>query len=389
MINGTNCNILAKSTGLVVVIALSVTWPGNLDAAEAESFPPHSSRWQLGSEAKVTDYLGRRCLDLEEDVAILKHFEMADGIIDADMAGNGSRGFYNILFRTQADRDGEIVYLRPHKTGLDDAQQYVPVLNGVGPWQIYNGPGFTAAVEIPKDAWFHVRLVVTGAQAQLYVVNMAVPSLVITDLKSDKRTGGVGFYGVHVSNVEIRRMPPAVWERHEPAMPPTTIIKWWLSPGMDALERNLEHPLPKSELESISWREVMAERPGFVVINRYQKGPDLIPTFLRDFSKRLEPQKGMKVVYARTVIVSDRDQVKKLNIGYSDDVSLFLNDQILYRGRSAQHFRDPGFLGIVNPENDALYLPLKKGRNELVLAVSELTGGWGFICRFDDMDGIH
>jgi hypothetical protein len=34
-------------------------------------------------------------------------------------------------------------------------------------------------------------------------------------------------------------------------------------------------------------------------------------------------------------------------------------------------------------------LPLKKGRNERVLAVSELTGGWGFICRFEDTNGIH
>jgi hypothetical protein len=61
-----------------------------------------------------------------------------------------------------------------------------------------------------------------------------------------------------------------------------------------------------------------------------------------------------------------------------------LNGKILYRGRSAQGFRDPGFLGIVNPENDAAYLPLKKGRNELMLALSELGGGWGFICRLAD-----
>lgn len=58
------------------------------------------------------------------------------------------------------------------------------------------------------------------------------------------------------------------------------------------------------------------------------------------------------VLYARTAIKSERDQVKKLEIGYSDDVSVFLNGSILYRGRSAQGFRDPGFLGIVNPEND-------------------------------------
>ena len=94
----------------------------------------------------------------------------------------------------------------------------------------------------------------------------------------------------------------------------------------------------------------------------------------------------MKVVYARTTIDSDREQVKRLSIGYSDDVSVFLNGKILYRGRSAQGFRDPGFLGIMNPENDTVYLPLSKGRNELELAVSELGGGWGFICRLSELE---
>jgi hypothetical protein len=386
----TNANkILARSTGLAVVMALSVSWPAGVDAADAESFPADSPRWELQSKAKVTDYLGRRCLDIEDDPAMLKDFEMTDGVIDVDMAGTGARGFYNISFRKQSNGDGELVYLRAHKTGLDDAQQYTPVFNGVAPWQIYNGPGFTAAVEIPRHAWFHVRLVIAGAQAKLYVSNMAAPSLVMNDLKTGFRQGGVGFFGVHVSNVEIRRMPPAPWEPHKPPMPAEAITRWSLSPSMDALGRDLEHPLSRADGESMKWQEVAAEPPGFVVINRFLKGPELRPTFFNDFSKRLEPQKGMQVVYARTTIISDREQVKKLNFGYSDDVSLFLNNRILYRGRSAQRFRDPGFLGIVNAENDAVYLPLRKGRNELVLAVSELTGGWGFICRFDDMNGIH
>src|SRR6266498_5245221 len=389
MFNTTKWNVRAISTGLMVALAVSVTCPGNLGAAEAESFPADSPRWQLGPNTKVTNYLGRHCLALEDEKATLKDFEISDGVIDVDTAGTETRGFYNISFRTQSNGEGELVYLRAHKTGLDDAQQYSPMFKGVGPWQIYNGPGFTAAVDIPRDVWFHVRLAIIGAQAKLYVSNMAVPSLVVNDLKSGMRKGGVGFYGVHISNVEMRRMPPAVWERHEPAMPAATIIKWSLSLSMDALERDLERPLSKSETDSMKWQEVTAEPPGFVVINRYRKGPDLRPTFFNDFSKRLEPQKGMQVVYARTTILSDRDQVKKLNIGYSDDVSLFLNDRILYRGRSAQRFRDPGFLGIVNAENDAVYLPLKKGRNELVLGVSELTGGWGFICRFHDMNGIQ
>jgi hypothetical protein len=139
-------------------------------------------------------------------------------------------------------------------------------------------------------------------------------------------------------------------------------------------------------MENIHWQEVEAEAPGLVALYRYRDAPHPRVSFASDFSKRLEPQPGMKLVYARTIIDSDREQMKKLYIGYSDDVSVFLNGRILFRGRSAQNFRDPGFLGIVNPENDTVYLPLKKGSNELVLALSELGGGWGFICRVADLE---
>ena len=168
-------------------------------------------------------------------------------------------------------------------------------------------------------------------------------------------------------------------------MPPDTLTKWSISPAYDALARNLERPLTQAESEAIPWQQVEAEPPGFVVLYRYREAPHPTVTFQSDFSTRLQPQPGMKVLYARTSIESDRDQVKKLEIGYSDDVSVFLNGQILYRGRSAQGFRDPGFLGIMNPEDDAVYLPLKKGNNELLLAVSELGGGWGFICRLTEV----
>jgi hypothetical protein len=188
----------------------------------------------------------------------------------------------------------------------------------------------------------------------------------------------------YFSNFEVHTTPDAPWERHFPPMPPNTLTKWSISPSYDALARNLERPLSPAESDAIKWEDVEAEPPGFVVLYRYREAPHINVTFQTDFSTRLQPQPGMKVVYARTTIDSDRDHVKKLEIGYSDDVSVFLNGQILYRGRSAQGFRDPGFLGIVNPEDDAVYLPLKKGKNELMLAVSELGGGWGFICRLTE-----
>ncbi len=34
---------------------------------------------------------------------------------------------------------------------------------------------------------------------------------------------------------------------------------------------------------------------------------------------------------------------------------------------------------------DAVYLPLKSGEDEIVLAVTELTGGWGFWARIDPL----
>jgi len=315
---------------------------------------------------------------------------MRDGVLDVDVATPASRGFFGFDVRIDADgKNYEEIYLRQHKSGLPDALQYTPVLNTGRNWQLYNGPGFTGAVDIPKDTWFHLRLEVTGAQAKLYVKDMDKPALVMDDLKSGVQKGQIALYvltgATYFSNFEVRTTPDAPWQRHLPPVPPDTLTKWSLSPSYDALARNLEHPLSPSESAAIHWQDVEAEPPGFVVIYRYRDAPHPRVTFQSDFSKRLEPQPGMKVVYARTNIDSDRDQVKKLFIGYSDDVSVFLNGNILYRGRSAQGFRDPVFLGIVNPENDAVYLPLRKGRNELMLAVSELGGGWGFICRLEDV----
>jgi hypothetical protein len=355
------------------------------------SLPADSPIWELEGQAKTADYLGRKCLMLDGGAATVKDLQLRDGVVDVDVATPASRGFFGIQFRI--DKDGanaEWVYLRQHKSGQPDALQYTPVLNTGLNWQIYNGPGFTGAVDIPKDAWFHMRLEIAGAQAKLYVKDLDHPVLVMHDLKSGIQKGQVALASLTgatcFSNFEVHSTPDVAWERRPSLMPPGTLTQWSLSPSYDALARKLERPLSRAESANMKWQPVQAEAPGFVVINRYRESPHPRVSFANDFSKRLEPQPGMKVVYARTRIHADRDQVKKLYLGYSDDVSVFLNGRILYRGRSAQNFRDPAFLGIVNPENDAVYLPLKKGSNELLLAVSELGGGWGFIARLVDVE---
>jgi hypothetical protein len=372
------------------ICALLTASAALLQAQQTQSFPPDSARWELEGEARTADYLGRKSIYLNGGAAAIKDLEMRDAVIDVDVATPAARGFFGIQFRiTDGGSNAEWVYLRQHKTGYPDAIQYTPVLNTGLNWQLYNGPGFTAAVDIPRDKWFHMRLAVAGAQAKLFVQDMQRPALVIDDLKSGNQKGAVALAvltgATYFSNFEIRQTPDAPWERHLPPLPAGTITQWSLSPAYDALARDLERPLTAAETAAIEWQSVVAEPPGIVAVNRYRQSPHPRVSFANDFSKRLDPQPGTKVIYARTIIVSDRDQVKKLDLGYSDEVSVFLNGDILYRGRSAQNVRDPGFLGIVNPENDAVYLRLKKGANELVLALSELGGGWGFICRLSDV----
>lgn len=377
--------VLALNSAAVLKASAAVQ---NSQTSPTLAIPPDSPRWNLEGQAKTVEYQGRKALFLDGGGATVKDFEMRDGVIDVDVATPANRGFFGIQFRIAGD-NAEWVYLRQHKSGAPDAMQYTPVLNTGLNWQIYNGAGFTGAVDIPKDTWFHLRLEVSGAQAKFYVKDMDKPALVMNDLKNGLQKGQVALAvltgATYFSNFEVRSTPDVAYERHLPPMPAGTLTKWAISPAYDALQRSLERALTTAESNAIQWQEVEAEAPGFVVLYRYREAPHPRVTFANDFSKRLDPQPGMKVLYARTNIDSDRDQVKKIYLGYSDDVSVFLNGKILFRGRSAQNFRDPGFLGIVNPENDAVYLPLKKGRNELMLAVSELGGGWGFICRLADL----
>lgn len=375
----------AAACGLAALLAFEA---GSQPAAAPLAVAADSARWDLQGKASVAEYLGRKALLLDGGAAVLKDFLLRDGVVDVDVATPAARGFFGLQFRI-AGGDAEWIYLRQHKSGTPEAMQYTPVLNTGLNWQLYNGPGFTGAVAFPRDAWFHLRLELAGAQARFYVEDMSRPALVIDDLKSGVQQGELALAvltgATYFSNFEVRSTPDAPWQRRAPAMPPGTLTRWSVSPAFDALARDLEQPLPAAEAAAMTWQDVEAEAPGLVALYRYRDAPHLRVSFANDFSKRLDPQPGMKVVYARTVLESDRDQVKRLAIGYSDDVSVFLNGRILYRGRSAQNFRDPAFLGIVSPENDTVYLPLKAGRNELVLALSELGGGWGFVCRLTEL----
>jgi hypothetical protein len=69
-----------------------------------------------------------------------------------------------------------------------------------------------------------------------------------------------------------------------------------------------------------------------------------------------------------------------MQFSYSNGITIYLNGRPLYFGMNAQGLRDD--LGIMSPGGDAVYLPLQRGRNELVVAVAEYCG-WAFWTRLD------
>lgn len=339
-------------------------------AAPGEFIPFDSPRWAVKAGSLV-EHLGRQSL---AGTADLKDVQLENGTIEVDVAVTGERCFPGVSFRASDDDNLELVYLRPHKPKAADALQYTPVSGGLGSWQLYSGRGFTASVDIPYGRWIHLKLEISGTRARVFVDDMTVPALVINDLKLGARRGFVGlraptsgiahFAGFSITQAESLDLGPAPRTGH-----PSGMLRSWEVSRVIPL-RQLTRTLPPSvqELGDLAWLPVTAEPSGLVDIARHRKKSGTAP----------------ECVLARTVIHSDGTHVKKLTFGYSDEVHVFLNGSLLFTGDSSFTRRDPEFNGIVGL-NDTLVLPLRDGKNELLLVVTEVFGGWGFLCRLESL----
>ena len=95
-----------------------------------------------------------------------------------------------------------------------------------------------------------------------------------------------------------------------------------------------------------------------------------------------------EIVFAKTIIKSEKEQIKKLSLGYSDRVNVFLNEGSLFTGKRDFRSKGPKFQGIIGLE-DSVDLNLKEGDNELILCVTEIMGGWGFMCQLENTEDIE
>ena len=131
-------------TGLLA-ISLAIA-PAGFAYAQKNSAEFTPEGWDL-SRAKIVDHLGRKALI---GTAFLKNASLRSGIIEVDIATTErTRSYPGALFRVKDAANYERFYIRPHRSPFyDDVLQYGPVFNGVDSWQLYNGPGLTAAMDV-------------------------------------------------------------------------------------------------------------------------------------------------------------------------------------------------------------------------------------------------
>jgi hypothetical protein len=340
--------------------------------------------WSVaGGEVKVERYLDEDAVRFRSGAIVLSDLKFENGTIEFDVATTGHRSFIGVAFRIHDDDSYEDFYLRPHNSGRFDATQYTPVFNRISAWQLY--PEYNASVEIPSERWLHVRLEISGPRMRAFVGGGDEPILVVNDLKCGHRQGAVALkssfpaaglpadlYPTAFANFKLTPTESGGTYKEEAAPDPKYIGRWAISAALPSFGGPVSE-IAREALAGDGWDVVNSEASGLVNLARYRA----IPVGSRQAT-----------LFARVVVRSDRDQVKKLNFGFSDRGSIFLNDQILFSGDNTYMSRSQRYLGVVTIDNDAVYLPLQQGENELVFAVSESFGGWGLTARFEDLDGI-
>ena len=150
--------------------------------------------------------------------------DFKDGSIELDVAGSprpgapdDARGFIGVAFRMQGKGDkGEFFYLRP-TNGRSDEQlrrnhstQYVSAPDY--PWYRLRkeNPGvYESYVDLDAGAWTHMRIVVAGTKAQLYVNGAEQPCLVVNDLKLGDVRGRIALWAhptteAYFSNLQVK-----------------------------------------------------------------------------------------------------------------------------------------------------------------------------------------
>jgi hypothetical protein len=320
-------NIMKLQTLSAIVFLSSI-----LTTANAQKIVPFSDkRWKIEGQASMTEfYKGYECIYLRGARATLSDVQFLNGIIEFDVCLSEQTAFTGFFFRLTSPGNYEEFYFRAHQSGNPDSYQYTPVFNGDPAWQLYHdqfdavndgyihwkpkGPlnGFNSVIEYPFDRWVHVKLLVKNDKAELYLDNKPEPAAVIHKLLQEQKAGAVGVYSnvsaMRFANYSYTQTEDVVLKRNEPALniiPKNSVMQWQVSNSFKEDVLKTMNQLDASFVNKLSWKKLPIENGGFANLSR------------------LAPVTDSNTVFAKITIVSDKDQVKKFDIGYSDRVKAF------------------------------------------------------------------
>lgn len=339
--------------------------------------PMDESHWDVQSDkSRFEEYLGVPSLFLPGGIANLKDVDFHNGVIEFDIAFPQGRGFPGIIFRRQDNQNYEELYIRPHQSGNPDANQYTPVFNGLAGWQLYYGEGHAAPVRYKYDEWNHVKLVIKGTVGEVYIHDMEKPLFQIYELKFGDVSGPIALKGnanAHFANFKYAKQDNPKLElpvKELPIIEDNVVQNYKVSNAVADADIIGKSAIDIGGISNIAWKDLSCEFTGTVNIARV--------------ASRAE---GKNTALVKIDITSESDQVKRMEFGFSDVAQVFVNGKSVYMGQNKFRSRDYRYLGTIG-YFDAVFVDLKKGKNEVIIALNEAFGGWGMKARFEDMEGI-
>lgn len=382
-----------KKRSVFISIAVLITCCGAKAQAKHITVPMQPAAWQFdSSKTEFVLYKSVPCVKGRNNAfyqVFLKDQVFTAGTIEFDVELSGM-GFPGINFRMSADnKNGEHFYIRsfgPVSSATRTTLQYAEIKDGVSMWDLADE--YQAGAVIHQDSWNHVKLVISGKQMKAYVNDMHKPALVVPELESSQRSGGISLSGnVIFANLVIK---PGVVESLDSSAALNVIAndtrylrKWEVAPAIRfpfGKEIIISLPsmygtLTKADLpdSSAKWQPLIANNRG--IVNVY----NLFGATEND---------ARRLTWLRTTIIADKEQERTLQLGFSDEAWVFINGQIVYAGKN--YFGTPQAKndGRCTIENANFTLPLKQGKNEIMIALANYFYGWGIIARLDDTAGL-
>ena len=353
--------------------------------AQARALPMDDGGWEIQGDGTPGVVDGRAVLNLRQADVRRRGFVLSDGTVEFDMKVGDRRTFVGVKLRIGEDGTYEDVYFRPHKSGLPDAIQYNPAFRGVGQWQLHHGPEATAFAAYHPGAWQHVRIEVKGRQAAIFLGDATSPDLRVGRLHTGRSSGGFGFWASQpgataadpwtVSLADVRVLPGVTtydFPAPEPDAADAAVIRRWeLSTPREGEAAELD-ALPQG-LATSAWSHAEAAPSGLVSLDRELE----------------RPERGPALAFARFRLRARRARTVRLDLGYSDDATVFLDGRPIFTGRFSYSYNFPRRDGLITPDQATVHLALTPGEHDVVVAVSDVFGGWGLMGRIADRDGIE